>query len=120
MGGILVIEDDLFILRTLKRVLELHKLLVEVADNEYEAVVKTNKIKPKVILLSVFSQKINGVEILTKIRQSQKTKKSTIIALIDFMEVELLEKIKSMGVDDYIIKSEFTPSNIVDKVKLYL
>jgi CheY-like chemotaxis protein len=120
MTKILVIEDDIFVQHTIKRALELHKIPVEVVNDGLEGVEKAALIKPRVILLNVMLTKINGLEVLKKIKSSEKTKDIPVIVLINFTEEELIKKAKSLGAVDCIIKSEFTPDAIVDKVNAYL
>lgn len=120
MTKILVVEDDVFVGQTIRRALELHELPVEVVADGEEGIKKAQLIEPKVILLNVMLSKMNGLEVLKKLKSDEKTKNIPVIVLINFTEEQLIEKAKSLGAIDCIIKSEFSPDAIVDKVRAYL
>lgn len=120
MTKILVVEDDIFVQQTIRRALELHELPVEVVADGEEGIKKAQLIEPKVILLNVMLSKMNGLEVLKEIKSNEKTKNIPVIVLINFTEEELIKRAKSLGAVDCIIKSEFSPDAIVDKVKAYL
>ncbi|HBP51402.1 TPA: hypothetical protein DD455_03670 [Candidatus Shapirobacteria bacterium] len=120
MGGVLVVENDIFVQKTVRRVLALHKVPVETTDDPEDGLKKISIVKPKVILMGIFLSKMNGFELLKKLKEDEETKNIPVIALINFSEEELVKKAKDLGAVDCLVKSEFTPDEIVDKVKPYL
>lgn len=120
MAKVLVVEDDPFLQHTLRRVLEFHKLPVEVTANGQEGLEKADTLKPNVILLNAMLENMNGLEILKKLKENKATKDIPVIVLANFTEDEIIAKAKSLGAADCIVKSEFTPDQIVDKVRAYL
>ena|SRR3989338_8257966 len=124
MSKILVVEDE----KTLAEIISL-KLQEEgfQVDNAYNGEEALNKLKdvenlPDLILLDILLPKINGLEVLAKIRQSTDDKLTNIPVLIfsNFAHEEEVQKAKDLGAVDYIVKAAFSPAEIVTKVKSVL
>jgi len=75
---------------------------------------------PDLILLDLMLGNFSGLDILKKIKDNPKTKSIKVVALTNFREKELLEDQRLAGIYDYIYKPEFTPREVVRKVREYL
>lgn len=124
MSKILVVEDE----RTLSEIISL-KLKEEGFEvinvyNGEEALAKLESAPdlPDLILLDILLPKINGLEVLTKIRQSGNDHLTAVPVLIfsNFAHEEEVQKAKDLGAVDYIVKAAFSPAEIVTKVKAVL
>lgn len=116
---VLIAEDDVFILEMYLVKLSSDGFEVLTAGNGEEALKKIEEEKPDVVLLDLLMPKIDGWGVLEKIKkkESDKEKKPIIIVLTNLGEKSNIEKALSMGADDYLIKSFFTPEEIVSKMK---
>lgn len=124
MNKILVIEDE----KTLAEIISL-KLQEEgfEVDNAYDGEEALQKLTqssslPDLVLLDILLPKINGLEVLAKIRQNGNEKLTSIPVLIfsNFAHEEEVQKAKDLGAVDYIVKAAFSPAEIVTKVKAVL
>jgi DNA-binding response OmpR family regulator len=80
-----------------------------------------NKIKseqPDLVLLDIIMPKMNGYEVLEKIK-SEGLKVPVIIISNSGQPVEI-EKTQELGAVDYLIKTQFEPAEVSKKVKDYL
>ena len=57
---------------------------------------------------------------LEQLKKDEATKSIPIIMLTNFGEPSVIEKAKSLGVTDYLIKSDFTPDQLLIAVKKHL
>lgn len=75
---------------------------------------------PDVILLDVIMPKMDGFVALKKIRKGNTTAKIPVILLTNLGQEEDVRKGRELGADDYFIKANHTPQEVVDKVKALL
>ena len=60
--------------------------------------------KPKVILLDLKMPKVNGIEVLQKIRSDERTKRIPVVVLTSSKEDPDIEKCYGLGVNSYVVK----------------
>lgn len=116
---ILIIDDDEFLLDMYSLKFREEGFDVEIAFNGLDAIEKISKngLNPDIILVDLVMPNMDGFEFIREIRKKSLVQNSKIIILTNLGQKEDIEKGKSLGVDDYIIKAYFTPSEIVKKIK---
>ena len=101
---ILVVDDDPEIVEILKYNLSNSDFEVKVAYNGIQAVKKSKKFKPDIILMDVMMPEMNGIEACTEIRNIGNLKNVQIIFLSargeDYTQIAAFDA----GADDYINK----------------
>lgn len=116
---ILVVDDDLT-LRELyaERLKQEGYAVIEAGDGD-EAVKKAQE-NPSLIILDIMIPKINGIDVLQKIKSDEKTKNIPIIILTAL--IQEIDKVKNIMAsnDSYLIKSEQMPKDVIDKVNSIL
>ncbi len=115
---ILIIEDEEFLADVLETKLKNEGYEVLAAGDGREGFTKIESWKPDLILLDIVMPKLNGYEVLEKMYDDH-IKIPVIIISNSGQPVEL-EKIKKLGAVDYLIKTEFEPQEVADKVGKYL
>lgn len=120
MPKILIVEDDPFLSEMYATKLAQEKFEIEFAKDGKEALTKTKEAKPDLILLDIVLPKMDGFEVLQKIKKDPELKKIKIIALTNLGQKEEIERGYALGVDDYIVKAHFTPTEVIAKVKQVL
>lgn len=114
---ILIIEDDIFIRDIYKVRFEQDGFEVCLAENGIVGLEKMRQgINPDIILLDIIMPGMNGIEVLKKIKEEQQWDNIPIIMLTNISEKDRVNESLEMGVKDYLIKSHFTPSEVVQKV----
>ena len=73
--------------------------------------------KPAIILLDVMMPKMNGMEVLDKLKLDAELKNIPVIMLSNLAGENDVETALSKGAVKYIIKSEHEPKEIADMVK---
>jgi CheY-like chemotaxis protein len=116
---IMIVEDDVFVMDIYKTKLSQEGYDVISASNGAEAVKKLNEVEkmPDLILLDIIMPYMDGFEVLKEIKENEKTKKIPIVLLTNLSQKDDIEKGLSLGANDYLIKSHFTPSEVLEKVK---
>jgi two-component system response regulator len=72
------------------------------AEGEYSA--RKIEDKPKVILLDLKMPKVNGIEVLEKIRADERTKTIPVVMLTSSREDPDIKRCYELGVNSYVIK----------------
>lgn len=118
---ILIVEDDIFIRDIYKVRFEQEGFDVMLAENGLAALQKMNQgAEPEIILLDIIMPGMDGVEVLKKLKADEKWKEIPIIMLTNISERDKVNEAMELGVKDYLIKSHFTPSEVVQKVNVLL
>ncbi len=116
MSKILIVDDEKIIRNLLSKRLSEEGYRIEIAENGKEAFKKIKESRPDLIILDLSMPVMNGFEFLRVIEKEEDFSEIPVIALSNSGEKIEIEKISEMGVDDYIIKTEFSLRKIINKV----
>ena len=116
----LLVEDDSFLLSMYAAKFELENFKVVTADDGEKAVRLALKEAPDIILLDIILPKIDGFEVLRRLKDSKDTVNIPVILLTNLSQKEEIEQGLSLGAKDYLIKAHFMPSEVVNKIKKIL
>ncbi len=78
------------------------------------------KVKPDLVLLDILLPEKNGISFLTKLREKPEFDSLPVVAFSNFDSPETKKAAFELGVKDYLIKTSFTPKQIIEKIKSYL
>lgn len=117
---ILVVDDDKMLVELYKERLELAGYQVEVSRDGEEGLAKIHQAKPDLVLLDIMMPKVNGYEALASIKSDPSTKDTPVIILSALMRDINKTKAIESGADDYIIKSEAMPVDVIKKIEAVL
>ncbi len=117
---VLIVEDDPFLSEMYATKLSQEKFEVELAVDGSGALKKARETRPDLILLDIVLPKMDGFEVLKKIKSEKDLRNIKIIVLTNLGQKEEIEKGFQLGADDYIVKAHFTPSEVAIKAKKVL
>jgi DNA-binding response OmpR family regulator len=116
----MIVEDDSFVMDIYKTKLTQEGFTVVEAENGMEAIKKLKTAKPDLMLLDIIMPYMDGLEVLKKIKENDETKNIPVILLTNLSQKEEVDKGMQLGAKDYLIKSHFTPSEVLEKIKICL
>jgi DNA-binding response OmpR family regulator len=116
---ILMIEDDANLLYSLQAKFRLAGFEVTIDEglDEAELYHKIISIKPGFIILDLLLPKINGFDFLKKIKADSETATIPIFIFTNLSDEDSKAKGLNLGADYYLIKSDFSLDEFVEKVK---
>jgi len=117
MTKILIIEDDPLISRMYQKIFTFENYEVVMASDGEEGLTKARAEKPTLILLDIMMPKLNGLEVLERIKADPELKNTPVVMLTNLSGQNDAETALSKGAVKYIIKSEHNPKQISDMVK---
>jgi len=113
---ILLIEDEEIIVDLLQKKLGDIGYDVIVARDGEEGLEKVRQVKPDLILLDIIMPKMGGFEVMENISRDSELKKIPIIIISNSGQPVELDRAKALGAKDWLIKTEFDPQEVIDKI----
>jgi DNA-binding response OmpR family regulator len=101
---LLIVDDDLDIVETLKKRLIKEQYEVSTAFDGEEALLKVKEDNPDIILLDLMLPKINGFEVLKEIREKHRDKWRPVIIISAKNELESVKQCYDLEADHYLTK----------------
>ena len=116
MKKILIIEDEEIILDLMKRKLSQEGYEVLTAKDGEEGLNAMRQFKPELILLDVVMPKLGGFEVMEEMRKDEQLRRIPVIIISNSGQPVEIDKAKELGANNWLIKTEFDPQEVVDKV----
>jgi len=120
MKKIIIIEDEEVLLSLLQKKLTQEGYQVDVARNGQVGLAKMKENKPDLILLDIVMPKMGGFEVMEELNKDEEFKNIPIIIISNSGQPVELDRAKKLGAKDWLIKTDFDPQEVVDKVKKQL
>jgi CheY-like chemotaxis protein len=117
MAKIVIVEDDPLMKRMYQKAFGFEGYDVDIAGDGVEGLEKIRATKPMMVLLDVMMPKMNGLEVLEKLKADPETKTIPVIMLTNLAGERDAEAAMMKGAVKYIVKSEHDPQEIVSMVK---
>lgn len=117
MTKILAAEDDKLISNSLCEALKTAGYDPTPAYDGEEAVAKAKQVLPDLVLLDIMMPKLDGISVLWELKSNPETAKIPVIVLTNIGDVETISKIVEAGAVDYLLKSDQSVDDIIQKVK---
>lgn len=117
---ILLVEDDAALANVYKMRLEAEGFDVRHVANGEEALASAVSYKPDLILLDVMMPQVSGFDVLDILRNTPETTNVKIIMLTALSQDTDKERAQSLGVDDYLVKSQVVIADVMDRIKHHL
>ena len=116
MKKILLIEDEEIVIDVLREKLKKEGYDVLVAKNGEEGLKLIKELKPDMVLLDVVMPKMGGFEVLEIMSKDEELRKIPVVIISNSGQPVELDRAKALGVKDWLIKTEFDPQEVLDKV----
>ena len=117
---ILLVEDDKMLADMYITKFSKEGLQVIRAEDGAVGLEMAKKVKPDLILLDIIMPKLDGFAVLRELRKDPGMGGTHVLLLTNLGQSEDVEKGRELGADDYFIKANHTPAEIVEKVKYLL
>ena len=120
MTRILIIEDNEYMGRMYQNMLSLADYRIELATSGEDGLKRAADNQPDLIMLDIIMPKMNGIQVLQKLKDSEETKKIPVVILTVVGEQEIIDKALKLGAAGYIIKSTLNLEQLLSEIKSYL
>lgn len=117
---VLLVEDDPSVLEMYRLKLELDGYRVNTALDGEEGLRKAGDLAPDIIFLDIRLPKMDGLEVLRKLRAEEATRNIPVIILSNYDEEDLVARGLRLGAHEYLIKARTTPSSLSEGIEDWL
>ncbi len=117
---ILIVEDDENLSSVYDTRLQAEGFNTKLASNGEEAIALATQSSPDLVLLDIMMPKVSGFDVLDILRSTPQTADTKVIMITALSQDSDRERAKSLGVDDYLVKSQVVIAEVVDRIKKYL
>ncbi|MEI7424623.1 MAG: response regulator [Candidatus Staskawiczbacteria bacterium] len=114
---ILIVEDDIHLIKVLNKKLSSEGFIVIDASNGQEGLQKAETEHPDLILLDIVMPVMDGLTMLKKLREKEWGKQIKVILLTNLSDEEKVIEEEGLGHSDYLIKADWSLEDIVKKIK---
>lgn len=114
---ILIIDDEPIVQKVLSDELSIEGFMVIGALDGESGLKKVSKERPDLILLDIIMPKMDGISVLKSLKENPATKEIPIIVLTNLREGEAVSISKKSGVLDYLVKADYSVSQLIDRIK---
>ena len=113
---VLLVEDEEIMINLLQKKLIQEGYDVRVAVNGEEGLAKMKEIKPDIVLLDIIMPKLGGFEVMKGMNKDPELKEIPVVVISNSGQPVELDKARELGARDWLIKTEFDPQEVIDKV----
>ncbi len=113
---VLIIEDEEILLELLEKKLVQEGYDVKVAKDGVEGLEKIEERKPDIILLDIVMPRMGGFEVMKELQKKEEFSDIPIIIISNSGQPVELDLAQKLGARDWLIKTDFDPKEVIDKV----
>ena len=117
---VLLVEDDPAVLEMYRLKLELDGYRVNTAADGEEGLAKAGALPPDIIFLDIRLPKMDGLEVLRRLRAEAKTRDIPVIILSNYDAEDLVARGLHLGAHEYLIKARTTPTSLSKGIEDWL
>jgi len=113
---ILLVEDEEIMIDLLQKKLTKEGYEVSVARDGEEGLKLMREVKPALILLDIVMPKMGGFEVMEEMGKDKNLKDIPVIVISNSGQPVEIDKAQRLGAKDWLIKTEFDPQEVLNKV----
>jgi len=117
---ILIVEDDKFVAELYEHQFTKQGFLAKIAVDGEAALAAVTAEKFDLVLLDIMIPKIDGLEVLKRLKADPAKRDIPAVILSNLGQEELIKQALQIGAKAYIVKSLYTPTQVVVEVRSIL
>jgi CheY-like chemotaxis protein len=118
MKSVLVVEDDDTLREVYATKLDIEGFRVDTAADGAEGLSKALDQPPDIVLLDMIMPRLTGLQFLEHFGLDRHPRVKALV-ISNHSAPAAIERAKALGAADYLIKSNYTPAQIVEHIRLH-
>lgn len=120
MRKILVVEDETTLREMYAEKLNREGFEVISTIDAKQGIEIVKKEKPDLVLLDMLLPEENGIYFLKQLRTNSKISKTKVLVFSNYDGIDIKKEAEKWKIEDYLIKTNYTPNEVIQKIKKYL
>lgn len=112
----MIVDDEVSLANLLKNTLQVQGYQVLCVSDGDSALQQAKDFKPDLILLDIMMPRMSGLDTIDIFRNTLETSTAIIFVYSALSDPKNIEKAKSLGANDYIVKSNMPFEEVVGKI----
>ncbi|OHA66811.1 MAG: hypothetical protein A3E07_01310 [Candidatus Wildermuthbacteria bacterium RIFCSPHIGHO2_12_FULL_45_9] len=117
---ILIVEDEDLLIEMYEDVFERAGFEVFLATTPQEALEQTKRARPDLILLDILLPQESGITFLKLKQDVPELASIPVLAFSNFDDPAMKAQARQYGAEDYLIKTNYTPEELLARVRQYI
>lgn len=117
---VLIIEDERMLAEMYATKFTMEGFQVVSADDGVAGLAAAKREQPDVILLDIIMPKLDGFGVLKELKADATLKATPVILLTNLGQEDDVKKGRQLGADDYYVKADHSPQEVVEKARALL
>jgi len=113
---ILAIDDDPMILDLYRSIFKTRGIEIRVVEDGKEGLKLIMRDRPDFVILDIRMPRMNGVEVLKRIRGDESSKDIPVLVLTNLNVAKYRDEMEALGIVDFLTKADVEPKDVVDLV----
>ncbi len=113
---ILLVEDDLVLAGIYKARMEMDGFTILHCKDGQEALEKFKEFNPNLIILDLMTPRVSGFDVIDTVRNDVSGAQPKILVLSAMGQSENKERAKSLGADEYLVKSQVVLDDVMTTI----
>jgi DNA-binding response OmpR family regulator len=118
--SLLIVEDERYLRELYVDIFKQDGFEVDSAEDGNEAYSKMSHHEYDLILLDIILPGMDGMQVLDKLVKEKKVKLNNVVLLTNLSQDLVIAKALDYGVRGYLIKSDYTPEELLKETKSFL
>lgn len=114
---VVLVEDDKFLQKILVTKFTKEGFDVRASSDAEQGLQMILTEAPDIVLLDLILPRMSGFDLLTELKANGKTKKIPVVILSNLGQEEDINRAKSLGALDFLVKADISINEVVQKVK---
>lgn len=117
---LLLVEDDPLLINMYQSKFSSEGFQVFTATDGEAGLTLAKSEKPDIIILDIMMPKLDGIEVLRRLRQDPNFQNIPVLMLSNLSEASKQREAMQLGAKEFLVKANLTPTQVVDKIKTHL
>jgi DNA-binding response OmpR family regulator len=117
---VLLIEDDVDTLEMYRTRLEKDGYQVSVATDGEQGLAAATELRPDIVFLDIRLPKLDGLEVLQRLRAQASTASVPVVILSNYGERELVDRGLKLGALEFLVKAHTSPVEVSGGIEQWL